>query len=54
MGPAAESEGQTLLTMAMDARAYKFLPRLLNPLIKGMVKKAIEADMDSVKAYCEK
>lgn len=27
--------------------------RLMNPLIKGMIKKAIEKDMDSVKSFCE-
>ena len=44
---------QTELTMRMDAKAHKLLPRLINPLIKGMVKKAIIKDMDSVKTYCE-
>ncbi|MBV7335637.1 SRPBCC family protein [Chloroflexi bacterium TSY] len=45
---------QTELVMVMDANAYKLLPKLMNPLIKGMVKKAIEKDMDAVKAFCEK
>jgi carbon monoxide dehydrogenase subunit G len=44
----------TELTMVMDAKAYKLLPKLLNPLIKGMIKKAITKDMNSVKTYCEK
>jgi hypothetical protein len=44
----------TELTMIMDAKAYKLLPKLLNPLIKGMIKKAIIKDIESVKAYCEK
>ena len=44
---------QTELTMRMDAKAYKLLPKLINPLIKGMVKKAITSDMDCVKEYCE-
>jgi len=49
-----ESQGeQTSLTMTMDANAYKLLPKLMNPLIKGMIQKAIESDMDAVKAYCE-
>jgi hypothetical protein len=26
---------------------------VINPLIKGMVQKAIARDMDAVKAYCE-
>lgn len=41
------------LTMVMDANAYKFLPKLMNPLIKGMIQKAIEKDMDAVKTVCE-
>ncbi len=39
--------------LIMDARAHSLLPRLMNPLIKGMIQKAIEKDMDTVKAYCE-
>ena len=49
----AESAGQTQLEMVMDANAYKLLSKLMNPLIKGMIQKAIEGDMDAVKAYCE-
>lgn len=45
---------QTELTMVMDARPHKLSAKLMNPLIKGMVKKALEQDMDSVKSYCEK
>jgi len=45
--------GHVKLTVAMDARAYKFLPKLVNPFIKGFVQKAIESDMDAVKTYCE-
>lgn len=44
----------TLLTLTMDGRAYKLLPKLINPLIKGMVAKEVAKDMDLVKAYCEK
>ena len=40
--------------MTMDAKAYQLLPKLMNPLIKGMIKKAIMQDMDLVKIYCEK
>ena len=48
-----EREGKTELTMVMDAKARKLGAKLMNPLVKGMVKKAIEADLDAVKAYCE-
>ena len=50
-----EPEGTgTVLTMTMDATGKSPLPRIVNVLIKGMVRKAIEADMDAVKAYCER
>jgi carbon monoxide dehydrogenase subunit G len=45
---------KTELTMIMDAKAYKLLPKLLNPLIKGIIKKAITKDIESVKVFCEK
>lgn len=41
------------LQMVMEARAYKLLARLLNPMIKGMIRKAIEQDLDAVKVWCE-
>lgn len=45
---------RTKLTLAMEARAHKLLPSLINPLIRGAIKKAVEQDMDSVKAFCER
>ena len=42
------------LEMVMDAKAYKLLPKLMNPLVCGMIKKFVEADMDAVKEHCEK
>ena len=39
--------------MVMEAHAHKFMAKLINPLIRGMVAKAVESDMDAVKAYCE-
>ena len=50
----APQDGQTELTMTMDASAYKLLAKLMNPFIMGMVKKAVEKDMDAVKSFCEK
>jgi hypothetical protein len=44
----------TELKVIMDATPYKFLPKLLNLLTVGMVKKSVESDMDIVKAFCEK
>jgi len=46
-------EGRVELKMTMDANAYKFAAKLINPMIKGFVQKAIEKDMDAVKAHCE-
>ncbi len=47
------TESGTELTLTMDAKAYKFAAKLINPLIKGMVKKFIVQDMEELKAYCE-
>ncbi len=48
------ADGQTQLTVTMDARSNKLLPRIMNYLIRGMIQKAIEGNMDSVKAFCER
>ncbi len=48
-----KGDGQVELAMQMDAKPHKFVAKLLNPLIKGMVNKAVNSDMDAVKAYCE-
>jgi len=45
---------QVELVMVMEARAHKFFAKLINPLIKGMIRKFIEKDLDAVKAHCEK
>ena len=42
------------LSLVMEARAYKLMAKLVNPLIKGMIARVIEKDMDAVKAHCEK
>jgi uncharacterized protein YndB with AHSA1/START domain len=47
-------QDHTALTLAMDARAYKFLPKLMYPLMYKMIAKAVASDMDSVKEFCEK
>lgn len=43
----------TEMKMVMEAKPHKFMARIMNPLIRGMVAKAVEADMDCVKDYCE-
>ena len=47
-------DAMVLLTMTMEARAYKFLPRIMNRLFKRMIQKAVERDMDMVKQHCER
>lgn len=42
------------LDCRMVAKPYTFAARIMTPFIMGVVAKAIEADMDAVKAYCEK
>jgi len=41
------------MAMEMDARPYRLLARLMTVAIRGMVAKAVEADMDAVKVWCE-
>ena len=48
-----KKEDGTELTLIMDAKAYKMMSKIANPLMKGMMKKALEKDMVSVKNYCE-
>jgi uncharacterized protein YndB with AHSA1/START domain len=45
--------GATRLTITMHARAQKLLPRLLNPLFKGLFRKGLGEHLDAVKRYCE-
>lgn len=46
-------DGEVDLTMEMEDKAYKLLAKLFNPLIRPMVRKGVERDMDAVKAFCE-
>ncbi len=50
----ADADGQTDLVLVMDARPYKLSSKLINPMIKSAVQKAVEKDMDAVKVFCEK
>ena len=47
-------DGQTELTMTMDAKPYTLMQKLMIPMIMGMITKAVEKDMDAVKEFCEK
>lgn len=50
---ASTNGGGTDLTMVMEATAYKTLAKVVNPLMKGIIAKAVKADMDAIKVYCE-
>ena len=47
-------DGHTELTLVMDVRPHKVMQKMMIPMIKGMISKALEKDMDAVKTYCEK
>lgn len=47
----SESSGGTKVVMAMDAQAQSWLPRLLNPLMKGLFRKGLVSHLDAVEAY---
>lgn len=48
-----EADGGTVLELVMEARPHGLLARIITPLMKGMIRKALEKDMDAVKAFCE-
>jgi uncharacterized protein YndB with AHSA1/START domain len=43
----------TDLEIQLDARAHKLLAKIMNPLIKGMVRKGMEKHVAALSAYCE-
>lgn len=43
----------TRLDMVMEARPYRLVSRLMVPLMKGVVAKAVAGDMDALKAWLE-
>lgn len=46
-------DGQTGLTLTMDATPHQLLPKIMNRFMKGFFQKGIERHMDAVKTYCE-
>lgn len=50
---ASGPDGDTELKMAMTARPHTLLARITTPLIEGVVGKGVEADLASVKEFCE-
>ncbi len=50
-----KAQGQgCVLTLEMESKTDRLLARLMNRLIARMVQKALDRDMDAVKAYCER
>lgn len=47
-------DAQSVLTLTMDSKTDRWLPRIMTRFIAPMVQKALEKDMDAVKAYCER
>ena len=47
------SPDRTTLTLVMEGRTQRFLSIVLNFLIAGMLKRAVESDMNKITAYCE-
>ena len=51
---AQQSGDQVAMKMATEARPHKFMEPMMNFLIRPMVAKAVESDMDAIKVFCEK
>jgi len=50
----APSGKSTMLTMRMDTKSRRLHQKLMMPVVMLMIRKAVEADMDALKAYCER
>jgi len=50
----APSGKSTTLTMRMDTKSRRLHQKLMMPVVMLMIRKAVEADMDALKAYCER
>jgi carbon monoxide dehydrogenase subunit G len=48
----AVGDGSTV-SMVMDARPHTRFAKVTTPLMKRMIAKVVEGDMDAVKEYCE-
>ena len=51
--PAAGDSRQTELEIELDAKPHKFLARILNPFVMGMVRRGMRSHIDSLARYCE-
>jgi hypothetical protein len=50
----ASANGSTTLTMRMDTKSRRPLPKLMMPLVCLFIRKAVEKDMDAVRDFCER
>jgi uncharacterized membrane protein len=48
-----DNDGESVVSLLMDARPHKLTARVMNRVISRMIRKGIEGDLDGVKAYCE-
>jgi len=48
-----QEENHVKLTLEMEARAHHIFAKIMNHFIKGMLQKALNDDLNSVKEYCE-
>ena len=51
---AKQEKNHIALTLEMQAIPHNFFARILNRFIKGMLEKALNDDLHSVKTFCEK
>ena len=49
----SENSGNVEMKMKMDIKPHTMLARVMNVIIRRMVVKGVEDDMDAIKAYCE-
>lgn len=45
---------ETQLSLNMEARPYKWMAKLMTPMIMGIIDKAVTKDMEAIKDFCEK
>lgn len=48
------SGASSILTMTMEAHCYQWMAKIIVLPLMGVLKHAVEKDMDSVKVFCEK
>ena len=43
----------TELNLIMEAKTDRFFSKIINKVMSGVITKAVEKDLDSIKSYCE-